>query len=396
MIKARVRKRDGRRVYDVRLRDPNGRVYNRTFETKKEALAFEAAERASRNRGAWVDPRHAEVAFSDLAARWMAANPAKRASSRATDETIVRAHLVPIFGRRPIGSVTQPDVQRLVNAWIETAAPRTVRRQYGVLGAIFAYAVAADWLGRSPCRNINLPAVTTRRRRALSDTDIAAIAAATPDRYRAMVWLGAVLGLRWSEVAGLVVGSLDLLRRTVTIDQTITRDSSGRPVFGPPKSAAGLRTLSIPAALADVLAGHMAAGGLTGAAPDQLIFQAPEGGVLRYDNWRRRVWQPAAKSGGCPGAGFHDLRRANATALVTGGVDLKTAQTRLGHRDPRLTIATYAQAVAEADRRAADSLGETFLKSLVVRPRDARAMCDTRSHELSGYAERRTELMIVA
>jgi integrase len=118
----------------------------------------------------------------------------------------------------------------------------------------------------------------------------------------------------------------------------------------------------------------MAACGLTGAEPDQLVFEAPEGGVLRYDNWRRRVWQPAAKSAGCPVAGFHDLRRANATALVTGGVDLKTAQTRLGHRDPRLTIATYAQAVADADRRAADVLGEAFLKSGKTGPRAARAM----------------------
>jgi integrase len=114
----------------------------------------------------------------------------------------------------------------------------------------------------------------------------------------------------------------------------------------------------------------MAARGLTGAEAEQLVFEAPAGGVLRYDNWRRRVWQPAAKAAGCAGAGFQDLRRANATGLVTAGVDLKTAQTRLGHRDPRLTIATYAQAVADADWRAADVLGEAFLRSGRTRPRD--------------------------
>ena len=37
--------------------------------------------------------------------------------------------------------------------------------------------------------------------------------------------------------------------------------------------------------------------------------------------WRRRVWLPAVKASGCAGAGFHDLRRINATALVVGGVD---------------------------------------------------------------------------
>ena len=39
---------------------------------------------------------------------------------------------------------------------------------------------------------------------------------------------------------------------------------------------------------------------------------------------------------------------------------MKTAQLRLGHSDPRLTLALYAQAVEGADRRAAESLGEQF------------------------------------
>ena len=47
-----------------------------------------------------------------------------------------------------IGSYTPSDIQNLVNAW--DAAPRTVRRRYGLLLAIFAYAVDNDWLGRSP------------------------------------------------------------------------------------------------------------------------------------------------------------------------------------------------------------------------------------------------------
>ena len=39
-------------------------------------------------------------------------------------------------------------------------------------------------------------------------------------------------------------------------------------------------------------------------------------------------------------------------------MDLKTAQTRLGHSDPRLTIGLYAQAVGSADSAAAERLGE--------------------------------------
>jgi DICT domain-containing protein len=48
------------------------------------------------------------------------------------------------------------------------------------------------------------------------------------------------------------------------------------------------------------------------------------------------------------------------TAVAIDDVDLRTAQTRLGHSDPRLTLAVYAQASTAADRAAADSLGAHF------------------------------------
>jgi hypothetical protein len=47
-------------------------------------------------------------------------------------------------------------------------------------------------------------------------------------------------------------------------------------------------------------------------------------------------------------------------ALVVGGIDVKTAQVRLGHADPRMTLAMYASAPASVDRAAADVIGEWF------------------------------------
>jgi hypothetical protein len=69
--------------------------------------------------------------------------------------------------------------------------------------------------------------------------------------------------------------------------------------------------------------------------------------------------RPRRRSG-FPGLRFHDRRRANAAALFTAGIDLKTAQTRLGHSDPRLTLAVYAQATTATDRDAADHVAALF------------------------------------
>ena len=99
----------------------------------------------------------------------------------------------------------------------------------------------------------------------------------------------------------------------------------------------------------------------------------------------RRCWYPAAVAAGVGrvvdevsdgrerdvGLGFHDLRRANATGLVAEGVDVKTAQTMLGHSEARLTLDGYAQAVAKLGEAAAEAMGGRFLPQ---GPRDGRAM----------------------
>lgn len=331
-----------------------------TFTTKGEASVSLSTTEADIHRGAWVDPRGGEMTLDEVAAKWLGSNPSKRPNTWAIDEIVIRVHLRPLASRK-LRSVTQPDVQALVNSWSASAAPRTVKRRYGVLAAVFAYAVAADWLARSPCRNIKLPSATSTRRRQLDPDQVAALAEAMDPRYRPMVWLGAVLGWRWEEATALRVAALDFLRGTVTVAETNIRDAKGRPVIGQPKSSASARTVSLPAALAELLAEHMAARGLTAANGDRLLFEAPGGGPLHYANWRNRVWLPATKAAGLEGAGFHDLRRATATVMVAAGVDIKTAQVRLGHSDPRLTLAIYAQATTAADKAAAEVLGAQFL-----------------------------------
>ena len=88
-----------------------------------------------------------------------------------------------------------------------------------------------------------------------------------------------------------------------------------------------------------MLAGILARRGLTGADTEAYVFASPDGEPLEYSNFRYRRWLPACEAAGIKGLQFHDLRRANATGLVAEGVDVKTAQSRLGHSDPRLTLA---------------------------------------------------------
>ena len=169
-------------------------------------------------------------------------------------ESIVRNHLLPAIGERKLGSLTPRDIQAMVTAWSQTAAPRTVRRQYGVLTAIFNHAVASDLVGRTPARGVRLPNLADKRvRYVIGAEELASLVDALGDDYGPVAYLGTVLGLRWGECAGLKVGRVDFLGRTITVAEQRTRGLGGRMVECPPKSAAGQRTLSVPAALMTIL-----------------------------------------------------------------------------------------------------------------------------------------------
>ncbi len=352
--------RDARVVYDVRSR-VGDREVSKTFARRKDADAFAATMETDNLRGVAVDPRGGRLTVNELAREWLVGNPAKRADTWATDEYHLRVHILPALGTRRIDSVTPAHIQEVANELATHLAPRTVRRALGVVRAMFAHAVVTDMVGRSPYRGIKLPRVDPTRRRIPTTAQLVDLIAATPERYHPMIYCSVVLGLRFSEVAALRVGQIDTDRGMLSVTETLTRDAHGRPVFGPPKSTASGRTVAMPHPLSELLAQHLATRGLTKADPDALVFTAPDGGPIRYANWRNRVWVPACRAAGVPNLAFHDLRRTNATALVALGVDVKTAQQRLGHSDVRMTIGLYAQVEQQADRAAAEQLGALFM-----------------------------------
>ena len=246
------RTKTGERRYVVRYRAPDGKERQQWFSRRGDALRYLRTLEGDLLRGVWIDPRSTAVTFSAWATTWLA-QPGKRRSAHSRDETIVRVHLIPAFGDRPIGAITPADIRQLVAAWAERYAPRTTKRHYGVLRAIIAAAVAADMIGRSPCRGVRLPPAADRIVHVVNGEELQRLATSLGPSYAPMAYLGAVLGLRWGEVAGLRVGAIAWLHGTLTVTEQITRGPRGMHVSGPPKSQAGRRTLAIPEPLLEML-----------------------------------------------------------------------------------------------------------------------------------------------
>jgi integrase len=357
VIKPRTLKRTGKAVYDVELRDANGRKVTKTFPTKTAARSYETQQKAAKLGGRWVNPHGGGESVSSVAAQWLASDPTKRASSLARDRSILDNHVLPVLGGKQIGAVTRADIMALVNTWALSHKPSSVGRMYTCMGAVFSYAVGAELLAKTPCANIKLPKVElTARPASIDPAALERLAGELGEDQEVFMWLGVVLGLRWAECAGLTAGSLDLLHGQISVSAQLGRDA----ILGPPKSAAGTRRMSVPAWLVDKLAALMARRRITAAAPGALLFVSETGTPLHYSNWRRRTWLPATSEAGLEGLRFHDLRSLATTALIAAGVDVKTTQTRMGHSSPQVTLALYARASTVADRAAADAVGAVF------------------------------------
>lgn len=342
--------------WEARYRDVGGNQRTRTFPSRADAKAWLAATETDIRRGSWIDPTMAATKVDVLADHWLKATHMKRAGSIARDKSILNTHILPVLGNRGVGSVTRAEVQQLVNDWATHAAASTVVRQYACLRALFSYAEECELIPRSPCRNIRVPEAHPRDSLILDDAQIAKLGDAL-GRYRPMLYL-ALLGLRWGEIAGLRVGDVDFLRGSLAVTRQRTRGEKGRMVEHDPKTRAGRRSLSLPAWMTEMLADHLAQRALTGDAPDALLFASPRGEPLHYSNWRRNCWIPARDVAGLGDLTFHDLKHTAATLLVEEGVDVKTAQSRLGHANPQTTLRIYAQVTERADRTAADKVGE--------------------------------------
>jgi len=93
-------------------------------------------------------------------------------------------------------------------------------------------------------------------------------------------------------------------------------------------------------------------------ATDAIVFESPEGGYLRFDNFRNRFWSPAIKDAGLTPLRPHDLRHTCASLAIAAGADIKVLQRMLGHFSAVLTLDRYGHLFPGQAESVADRLDE--------------------------------------
>lgn len=342
----------GRTAYDVRLRTPDGTGYKRTFRTRKEAETFEANELAGRAKGTWTNPLAGRIAYHDYAEAWLVHRPNLRPRTVELYQGLLRRHLVPAFGDRPLSALTPAEIRQWYGGVVSDTSPVTAAKCYRLLRTILSTAVEDGLIARNPCVIKNAGAERSTERPIATFEQIDALAHAVGPRYRVLVLTAAFTGLRLGELLGLTRRHLDLANGTIAVVQQRQVLSDGTELVSQPKSAAGRRIVSLPPTLTKELTNHLET--FTPPGDDAFVFVGDRDQPLTRRVWQDR-WTAARRELGLEHLHFHDLRHTGNTIAAATGASTRDLMARLGHSSPQAAL-RYQHATREWDVRIATAI----------------------------------------
>jgi integrase len=327
--------------YRVRWRTPDGKSRSKTLKRRVDAERYLTGVEHSKDVGAYIDPSRSKVTVRLWSDQWLQSQSHLKASTRARYEGILSKHIVPRWGDTSLYQVSHADVQK----WISSIglAPATVRYVHRVFSLLMELAVRDGRIPQNPATGVRLPRVAKPDKRFLTPEEVHRLADAASqypipevgEQYRALILTLAFCGLRWGEVAALRVKRVDLLRRRLTVAESVT-EVSGRLVWGTPKSHAA-RSVPIPRSVSNLI--HEV---IAGKGPDDLVFTTWRGKPLRNLNFRRDVFDKAAVDAGVRDLTPHELRHTAASLAVSAGANVKAVQKMLGHASAAMTLDVYS------------------------------------------------------
>lgn len=350
-----ARKGRGKR-WQARVRGDDGLEHSRAFDRKVDAQRWVADMEVSKARGAFLDVRGGSVRFKPYAEGYLAVTR-MRPQTRASVESNLRIHVYPVIGGLALNAIRPSHIDDITSG-IAAASTATSLLRY--LSPFFSAAVRDRLIAHNPVADARKPKVVKERIVPLTTAEVAELVTLTREDLQSMVVACAGLGLRLGEASGLCLSQVDFLHRRVYVDRQWTRMG-----WGPPKTNTSVRTIPLPAFVADALTAHVEARGVG----DQgVIWCGQRGQPLAPTTIRQAAvlrWAAAGYT-----ATMHDLRHHYASILIAAGESPVVVARRLGHANVSITLNTYAGMWPDDDVRTLDILDRGWVGPSVVRERD--------------------------
>jgi len=349
-----------------------GRRHSITGRTKAE-VRKKLRELLSNADKGMLPPRE-RLTVGQFMERWLAdvVKPARRPSTHISYEQNYRCYIGPELGRVTLSNLQPGHLRKLYASMTESGLKaHTVRRCHAVLHTALEQALSDGLVHRNVAHGLKgLPSVNAEAHEAviLSPVQVSQLLNAEKDGpYHALLTLAAYTGLRQGELLGLRWEDVDLDAGTLSVRQAL----SIRKQIGPPKSKAGIRSMTLPKVCVEALRAHKVLQTEVRLISDGwndtgLVFTTQRRGKGRgpgtlpgspmtqsvVDRGFKRLLEVA----GLPKLRFHELRHTACSLMALQGVSASVAMKRMGHSDIRLTLQLYTHVLEQQDKDAAARL----------------------------------------
>ena len=337
------------------------RTTRRGFKTKKEAkhalARLELGDDAPKSKS-----YKKYTTFRDVYELWWENYLQKGLKPSTVEKTKLyfRVHILPVFGDKPINSITVLDCQKAVNAWSKGSVCSTYK---GYASKIFRFAVKLEIITTNPMELVDMPRKkqSTKKdsEKYFSQSELTDflnwVKTNFAERDYAIFRLLSYSGMRRGEAYALNWSDIDFTSNQLTIDKSVMRVRSEFTISSP-KNNFSIREITLDNETVKILKHwklsqkkELFKHGITPHTDSkQLMFTNRTNGFLTAA-WLNNVMDKYPKKRLTP----HGLRHTHATLLLNDGVPVNDVQRRLGHADATMTLNVYGHASTD-DKYVAD------------------------------------------
>lgn len=293
--------------------------------------------------------------FKTLVNTWLNSKQAMiTASTHANFVLIAENHLIPQFGRRKIGTITESDIQGYIMYLYNEGrldkggglTVKTIRDVILVLRLAMAYAYKEKAIPLINWEMIEYPKeLGIKRVVSLSkeeEQNLIQCIYLNLNRKTAGILVALLTGVRIGELCGLQMKDICLSNNTISVNKTVQRIFDKRKGttyihIGPPKTKTSARTIPIPYLLGNIIKRFLSDN------PNQYFLT----GKSRPTEPRtyRQFFARFIKRHGLTKVKFHEIRHTFAVrAIEIPEFDIKSLSEILGHKNVSFTLNVYGSA----------------------------------------------------
>lgn len=293
--------------------------------------------------------------YKTLLNEWLKSKqPMITASTHANFVLIAENHLIPYFGKRKIGSITEADIQEYILHLFRAGrldkagglTVKTIRDVILVLRLSLAYGYKEKAIPLLNWELVEYPKEDgVHRVVSLSkgqEQELIQHIYLHLNRKSAGILIALLTGIRIGELCGLQMGDISLADNTITISRTVQRIYDKRKGesyinIGPPKTVSSIRTIPFPSLLGNIIRKYMTDN------PNHYFLT----GKTKPTEPRtyRQYFARFLKRYNLPKVKFHEVRHTFAVrAIEIPDFDIKSLSEILGHKNVSFTLNVYGSA----------------------------------------------------